>query len=608
MKKTLLISFVIILVLLSACQGAPESEKPDTASQDKSPADIADKSAAEVINSASEQPQAENYDFLKENLTRLLTTYLLDDATLSVLTEHGITVSAEEIVPAGRTFSFTLVLSNRDGVERRYQMNGNCAYSSNFSRDDPWIIGIDWGGISVISPSTLAVCSLTDVDLVNLANLSDFGLSLNINELSGGKPVGVRYNQILGYVVLMNGESKDYFGFFDETGQLTRTADAPFPNNQNRSPLIDRISDSLPRISMFCENLTILETQPAIILTQGQRGENVLYNTGTNESMTVSSFMREYDGGHQISLYSNIHSSFRMIFGEKHLAVYQTPDNADRYFAFDENINLLAWPDRYYYDESLYPEILSWSHDNAVIKIACKPNGSELTLDFNKKTAVSNYVITPEDLNDEILSSSPDGRYNLRTSHLIPGGDAGTVNYVLQDTKTNSLYFVETVVIGFWAHHTNSGFFNDNELYVQTPEGLQTFLITPDGPVPSRPFLLPLGEFKDENYRRHLFSVLRSPGSDAYIALYTEEPLRSPFGDDFSRRSYCYKIGFCDKDGNLLESFDTTTRVFSCPENYGLLDNPQMSLSGDKLTLINESGKIIGVFDIKTHIYTDMSE
>ena len=65
-------------------------------------------------------------------------------------------------------------------------------------------------------------------------------------------------------------------------------------------------------------------------------------------------------------------------------------------------------------------------------------------------------------------------------------------------------------------------------------------------------------------------------------------------------------MGFCDKDGNLLESYDTGVPLSG--DLFGLY-NMSFRLSGDKLKIIGQGGKghiaIEGVFNLKTYVYTD---
>ena len=112
-------------------------------------------------------------------------------------------------------------------------------------------------------------------------------------------------------------------------------------------------------------------------------------------------------------------------------------------------------------------------------------------------------------------------------------------------------------------------------------------------------------KFKWNDETRYVVNILVSMIPVGVVGLCFKDSIEGIYEGNNS-----YQIGFLDKDGNLLESYDMGMGVLSTDFNFA---DVSMRFSDDTITLFakgNESDDLykIGVFDRKTHEFTESFE
>ena len=105
---------------------------------------------------------------------------------------------------------------------------------------------------------------------------------------------------------------------------------------------------------------------------------------------------------------------------------------------------------------------------------------------------------------------------------------------------------------------------------------------------------------------RLLYTFRRDPVNMDFIVIYSETPYSTMNWGNYDDvpANFTYRVGFLDKDGSLLESYDTGE--FVRYEKFGVAD-VSLKLDGDILHMYygyDSRGKYAsGTFNIKTHEY-----
>ena len=149
------------------------------------------------------------------------------------------------------------------------------------------------------------------------------------------------------------------------------------------------------------------------------------------------------------------------------------------------------------------------------------------------------------------------------------------------------------------------GFLKNSDIYFMTSQSLKIY--NPD----TLEKTFDLGKSFDLVYRegepwRLLFTFRRDPVNMDFIIVYSDISEDSLDWGNNPSKKFTYRVGFLDKDGSLLESYDTGKPVRS---TFFGIDGVDLSLKGDSLRLYFHGGKGItdasGTFDLKTHEYKD---
>lgn len=245
------------------------------------------------------------------------------------------------------------------------------------------------------------------------------------------------------------------------------------------------------------------------------------------------------------------------------------------------------------------------SLDGNVATITTDYCGVVMVVDFDKETFDISYNFTRSDM-ENILGTSSSGRYTLYEAGFTGAGDAGYSNVVLYDKNDKSYTYI-CYGGGMYGGGFEAGFLRNEDIYctslgelkIYNPETKELKLDVGKS--------FQLGFFEEEQMHRELLTFRRDPNDFSFIVVYFEvengyESIEVT--DSLGTREELpatYRIGYLDKDGNLLESYDTGVEVWL--GRYNIVMEVTMRYSADTLTLTigNENQGFTGTFDRTTH-------
>ncbi len=240
--------------------------------------------------------------------------------------------------------------------------------------------------------------------------------------------------------------------------------------------------------------------------------------------------------------------------------------------------------------------------------------GEKLVFDFGRGSYEHSFCVTDNSLGYE-LKTSPNGKYTIWELNSVGRGDAGYHRIAVKDNETGEILVLREVGLlgGMYGGYGGAGFFKNGEIYIYSAEQMKVFDPQRGAPTFDMGKNFPLGNTADGEYTA-LLSFHRDPEDFSYSITYMKEEGPCTLEDTKYNRIFAapwtYQIGFLDKDGNLLESYDTGVGVLE--DHFGLAD-VSMRFADDTITLFakgNESDDLykIGVFDRKTHEFTESFE
>ena len=226
-------------------------------------------------------------------------------------------------------------------------------------------------------------------------------------------------------------------------------------------------------------------------------------------------------------------------------------------------------------------------------------------VNFEKQTAEAWFSDIKEEYLEFTEKVSSNGKYSLYEGAFHGGGDIAFSSVFLKDNSTNEFrYFRECG--GMYGGYSFIGFLKNSDIYFMTSQSLKiynpdtlevTFDLTEN-------FWLGIDESIDSC--RLLYTFRRDPVNMDFIVIYSETPYSTiNWGNyDDVPANFTYRVGFLDKDGKLLESYDTGEFI-----RYGKFHVADVSLKldGDILHMYydydNRGTYASGTFNIKTHEY-----
>lgn len=223
-------------------------------------------------------------------------------------------------------------------------------------------------------------------------------------------------------------------------------------------------------------------------------------------------------------------------------------------------------------------------------------------VNFEKQSAEAWFSDIKEEYLEFTEKVSPNGKYSLYEGAFHGGGDVGYWALFLKNNQTGEIrYFRETG--GMYGGYSFCGFLKNGDLYYMSSDSLKIY--NPD----TLEKTFDLGKSFDLVYRegepwRLLFTFRRDPVNMDFIIVYSDISEDSLDWENSPSKKFTYRVGFLDKDGNLLESYDTGEFV-----RYGKFHVADVSLKldGDILHMYygwdSRGTYASGTFNIKTHEY-----
>ena len=223
-------------------------------------------------------------------------------------------------------------------------------------------------------------------------------------------------------------------------------------------------------------------------------------------------------------------------------------------------------------------------------------------VNFEKQSAEAWFSDIKEEYLEFTEKVSSNGKYSLYEGAFHGGGDIAFSSVFLKDNSTNEFrYFRECG--GMYGGFNFYGFLKNGDLYYMSSDSLKIY--NPD----TLETTFDLGKSFDLVYRegkpwRLLFTFRRDPVNMDFIIVYSDISEDSLDWENSPSKKFTYRVGFLDKEGKLLESYDTGEFI-----RYGKFHVADVSLKldGDILHMYygydNRGTHASGTFNIKTHEY-----
>lgn len=245
------------------------------------------------------------------------------------------------------------------------------------------------------------------------------------------------------------------------------------------------------------------------------------------------------------------------------------------------------------------------SLDNGVAVIRNEHYGEVLTIDFNSESYEHEYIVS-EESTEAIIGDSPDKKYTLIKLNNS-GGDISANKILLKNNETGEIRYLTTFEL-MPGNHGEVGFLKNGDIYEYSRETLKVYSQETLEVIFDINDNFKLGTMENGN-DRWLYSFRRDPDDFTYTIVYAYFSKENGYDtweeDGYDHYYTYYRIGFLDKDGNVLESYNTSMPV--CGDELGYFD-VSMRFSDDAITLVaigNTEEKITrtGVFNMKTKYF-----
>lgn len=229
-----------------------------------------------------------------------------------------------------------------------------------------------------------------------------------------------------------------------------------------------------------------------------------------------------------------------------------------------------------------------------------------VAVNFEKQTADAWFDNIKDEYLDSMHTDSPNGRYSLYEGAYYGGGDIIYSSVFVKDNSTGEFkYFRECG--GMYGGFYYFGFLKNGELYYMDSSTLKIYNPATLAVNFDLSENFPLGYDESGENLRLLYTFRRDPQSMDFIVIYSESAVDAmDWGMDDEGANFSYRVGILDRDGSLLESYDTGKPVRS---TFFGIDSVDLSLKGNILHMYFHGGKgstdSSGTFNLETHEYKD---
>ena len=227
-------------------------------------------------------------------------------------------------------------------------------------------------------------------------------------------------------------------------------------------------------------------------------------------------------------------------------------------------------------------------------------------MNFEKQTAEAWFSDIKEEYLEFTEKVSSNGKYSLYEGAFHGGGDIAFSSVFLKDNSTNEFrYFRECG--GMYGGYSFIGFLKNSDIYFMTYQSLKIYNPDTLAVIFDLGEKFPLGYDERIDTCRLLYTFRRDPVNMDFIVIYSESVYDTmDWGYSNREANFTYRVGILDKDGTLLESYDTGKPVRSTV--FGI-DGVDLSLKGNILHMYFRGGKgstdASGAFNLETHKYKD---
>jgi hypothetical protein len=528
----------------------------------------------------SEQPLSSVQKSLNTKMENAFSASLIE----SLSSEFGIIPHFDDILANGNTFRAVLRLDNGADQPFKKEIQGVLSYDPSAVSVDHFVV--NWGGICIVDPDTIAIITLDSVTLLDVHSLAEkpFPPDLSVLE-ENTNAVGVgRIGDEYILAVVTHGEPNEgtsidayyeSFLLFDQNGALTDTVSIGQTNT------FSRYEYSLERELLYAEQ----------IFTPTWENERFAVVPNLATVFSIDSPMLAH--GLFASRYDN---------GDDTLLITDVPEGAGVAFLYKQDTlaSAVALPNchpgifvRHAWSDADSETAVNWNDDQTVT-VSSSYFDTTMVLDFVQNTAAVVFTLNTEHLNhyDEVYPppESPDGRYRIVESSRWSVTEASQdSNAWLYDTVSDAYQFLDIFTSSYGGYGDRCGFFYSNHFYrMNFPGQLMIYDIIDS--TPSLRLLL----------SDNAFAVTYAADRGYYYVLESDVT-----GND------TMNVATWDDGGNLIGRHETSIPKTNHLEGYY---SPVIAVSGNSmyyesphLDLDSQNVRIKGVLDLTTFEFVETS-
>jgi len=581
-----IVGIILVLLMLCACGEAEQSGETSFDSVGESLSESASEDieteTSEEISLEEEQEPPSQEERIKENLLQNMTDFT---DGFYPMTDTGIMISPENIsiTEENGYFSFDMCMEKADGKQTVITLDGvmmgeDRAVCGGFldADADTWAFcGLHYAAF--IDKETLKVTEVTPA-------FSDIEEDVWINGV-------MKLDENVAVVATETGSDVDadlekiktWFAVYSPEGEMTEKIIL-------EEKAVWEAADYVCPI--FAQKMFILNTEEGRILDCGITTVNL--DTGKNYYTYVQAAF-EADGKKVVIYCYRDEESYEL---ENYIAIlWEAGNPVGNIMMGKPNISTGRE------NEPLDGEFLT---DR---KVVCTDDysGMVIELDFEKRESCVTYALEERHL-ITLLEDSDDGKYSLWTSGDINYGDVFAHNVVLKNNRSGKISYIGPGG-GMYGGYGGAGFFMNNDVYNFSSSFMEVFNPESGEKIFDMGKNFYLGRDEKTNVERVLFTFRRDPAEYTYIVVYAESDeweTRHNTPEGVFEHNCNYKLGFLDKEGNLVESYDMGIPVRST--QFGL-HTVRMRYSEKQLTfMVRNTGKGYDgfdyVFDMVNHTVT----
>lgn len=600
--KKLVFALMFMLLLCSCGVSEPVIDEPAPESEISASEDENEK---ELIPVGGESAKSENYiiNEIYSVAENDLTKYASGAFRIE---EMGISHKASNvIVNDNGTLTFDLTLKKGDKVITE-NMQGY--WLSDIPNYDPTTVrtSVEWGGYSFTANGHLVICGINDVVIINPVDFSVIDIEFDFDGLTDDYIdlwiSGVIYDENNENWIISAGEAYPRFSYGEKMPWNIFVFDS-------EGKFVEKYESGVSAI--YGGWLDFATTYVAGSCTVLRKGGKTYYSFGARCYCPETG--KTFQGSSYSEPYNAESGSYSVYFYDCYLMDENSDGNYSStgkplgfYAVLKQHGNII---DFFSTNDEYIAASDGWGEVENVLKLTHEGGRSftvensylakSMKLDFEKEKYSVSYNYTDEHLIEHIADSA-DGNYSLWQAGTDGGGEAYFYDVALKNNKTGKIFHLKPngTNVGRFSYE---GFLKNGDVYVFSSSGLRIY-----NPETAEMIFDIDKNFPMEN--RILYTFRRDPKDFSYIIVYSDYTENGKYDEESwpHLAPYTIKIGCLDKNGKLLESFDSgiTARY-----GYFGLEAIEMRYSEEELLLVTSGGKgfngIQFTFDRKTETFSE---